>query len=152
MTAAIPDDEEMSNGIKVRRWGRFNLVVMATIYLVFAGSMLLQPARWTRTPAYHNLFVVLPEHVWGIIYLSSGLLLVLAAVLYMRRVYWVIMTGIMCALMISVSWSFAFVVRVITSNNTTPETFMSFLAFSYLLVRVLMTIDHPTGRGIFKRR
>ena len=130
----------MVNRSGLRDGGRFNLLVMGIIYATFGLSMHFQPLRWTRTPAYHDLFQILPESVWANIYLLGAVAL-LGAMVFSRH-YWVVVVSVTFGLMISMSWALAFVVRVMTSSNTTPETFMSFLAFSYLLVRVLLLLEH----------
>lgn len=128
----------------LRDGGRFNLLIMGVVYLTFGFSMHLQPMRWVRTPAYHDLFAVLPEAWWGTIYLICGTALLTAILL--SRHYWIVLGAVTLGLMVSISWSFAFVVRVVTSSSTTPETFMSFLAFSYLLFRVLWLMEHGRKR------
>lgn len=126
------------------RGSRANLLVMAAVYLTFGVSMVVTPSRWSQTPAYGAIFRELPERDWAVIYLVVGGLL-LAAALWMadgsRKRYVFAMASITLGLMVSVSWMLAFIVRVLTNPSTTPETFMSFLVFSYLLVRVAILLD-----------
>lgn len=117
-------------------YGRLHLAMMSIVYLVFGASMIWQGERWLRTPAYHNLFKILPEQAWGTMYLIAGIALAIAFV--RLRSDWIVVPAVTLGLMLSVSWMLAFIVRYATSGSTTPETFMSFAVFTVLLVRVLM--------------
>jgi hypothetical protein len=106
---------------------------VAVAFLIFGVSMILQLERWSRTGAYYDLLQILPGRWWGAIYLFVGTLLAIAA--WRISTYWLVVAATTLGLMLSFSWSAAFVVRMVTNMNTTPETFVSFLAFAYLLLQ-----------------
>ena len=55
------------------------MLVIAVAYGVFAVSLLFEPARWGRTPAYHNLLVIMPQAAWGVIFAVVAALLATGA-------------------------------------------------------------------------
>ena len=57
----------------------------------------------------------------------------------MRR--WVSILAITAAGMVTVGWGAAFMVRWLTSTSTTPETWVSWAVFGYLLVRAAALLD-----------
>lgn len=113
---------------------RLHAAIIAVLYGGFGVSMLLQPLRWQRTPAYHTLFVVLPELVWGVIFTAVAVLLLVSALQFPKK-YTLRFAGLMGALMLTTFWGVAFFVGWLTSNNITPVTWGSFAVNFYLLLR-----------------
>ena len=123
--------------------GKLNLYVMSAAYVIFGASMIWQSRRWGSTPAYHILLQIFSAPVWGLLFLAAGVALGLAALRWTRR--WIVVSALTYAFTLTTGWMLAFIVRYATSPNTTPETWVSWAVFDYLLLRVAMFIDWPAG-------
>jgi drug/metabolite transporter (DMT)-like permease len=116
------------------------MLVIGAGYGVYALSLLLQPARWSRTPAYRNLLAVLPAHEWGICFAAVSAVLFAAVGLYGKR--WLSVTALTAAAAITVPWTLAFLVRWATNDATTPETWVSWGVNAYLIARAATLLDY----------
>lgn len=127
---------------------RSNMVVIAVAYTVFAVSLLAQPARWALTPAYHDLLEILPQDVWGVMFAVVSALLAASVCLHhrRRRLRWLPVTALSAALAITTCWCAGFVVRWATSPDTTPETWVSWAIFDFILLRALLRLDYEEVR------
>lgn len=119
---------------------RANMITIGTGYMVYALSLLLQPARWSRTPAYHNLLAVMPAPGWGACFAGVSAALFAAVAAYGRR--WLSVAALTAAGIITLAWTLAFVVRWATSDSTTPETWVSWAINAYLLARSAILLDY----------
>jgi hypothetical protein len=115
--------------------GRANMAVIAAAYAVFAVSLLVQPRRWALTPAYHDLLEIMPQNAWGVCFAVAAGLLAAAAIRHGVR--WLSVVALSAGLAITTTWCAAFVVRWLTSSSTTPETWVSWAVFDFLLMRAL---------------
>lgn len=120
------------------------MAVIGTAYAVFALSLELQPARWGATPAYHNLLRILPQRGWGAVFAVTAVLLYAAVPRHGRR--WQAVLALTAGFAVTTGWASAFVVRWLTSPNTTPETWVSWLLFDYLLLRAAVLLDYEEVR------
>lgn len=119
---------------------RANMLVIGTVYGVFALSLIFQSSRWAATPAYANLLAIMPQQAWG-----SGFAVVaalLGTAIWRHEHRWLSVTALTLALAITATWCTAFVIRWLTSSATTPETWGSWFVFGYLLVRSLLLLGH----------
>lgn len=129
----------------VRPTPRTNMLVIGISYAVFALSLILQPRRWGMTPAYHNLLIIMPAQAWGACFavVSAGL----AAALWKGARYrWVSVLALSLGLAITTTWTAAFIIRWATSGATTPETWVSWAVFDFLLLRALMLLGYEEVR------
>lgn len=122
---------------------RANSLVMAIIYGIYSLSLILQPLRWSSTPAYRNLLILMPQQAWGGIFATSSLLLGTALWRDHRQTF---IVALIFAIVLTTFWDAAFVVRWATSGNTTPETWTSWFAFDFLLVRSLRLLNYQEVR------
>lgn len=122
---------------------RLNLLVMSVAFTIFGLSMILQPGRWAATPAYHVLLEIFTAPAWGALFLISGITLGAAVQLYARR--WLVVAALMFAFALTVGWMLAFIVRYLTNASTTPETWVSWAVFAFLLLRTTFGLDLPQG-------
>jgi hypothetical protein len=129
-------------GPLARRLGatRANMLVIAFAYGIYALSLLLQGQRWAKTPAYHDLLAVMPQAAWGACHAAASAAL-FAAVVF-RRERWLSVAALTVALVITVPWTLAFMVRWATSDSTTPVTWVSWAVNAYLLVRAAVLLDY----------
>jgi len=119
---------------------RANMAVIAATYGIFAASLLFQPARWAATPAYRNLLAIMGQHAWGLVFAAvAGLL---AAGIWRPGIRWLSVLALTAAFMLTTTWDLAFMVRWLTSANTTPETWGSWSVFDYLVIRALLLLDY----------
>lgn len=116
-----------------------HMLVMGVTYAIYSLSLIFQGARWHRTPAYHNLLIIMPTGTWGAIFGGIALLLLVTA--YRPRPAWLAYTAILLAFMLTTCWDIAFLVRWVTSSSTTPETWTSWAVFNYVLLRAGVLID-----------
>lgn len=121
-----------------------HMLIMGIAYLIFSLSLLLQGNRWHRTPAYRNLLIIMPAATWGVIF--GGVAVLLLAAAYRPRPAALAFAAILLAFMLTTCWDIAFIVRWATSGSTTPETWVSWVLFDYVLLRAGMLIDKERGR------
>lgn len=128
---------------------RANMLVIAVAYAVFAVSLLLQPSRWGLTPAYHDLLAIMPQGAWGVLFAAVSAFLGAAA--WPRPPRWLPVAALSAGLAVTTCWCAAFVIRWATSPNTTPETWVSWALFDYVLLRALALLDREEGRAAAPR-
>jgi small-conductance mechanosensitive channel len=121
--------------------GKLNLTVMSAAFLIFGLSLTFQAHRWASTPAYHILLQIFAAQVWGVLFLVSGVAMAAAVWQFPRR--WVVIAALILAFTLTTGWMLGFVVRYLSSSSTTPETWVSWAIFDFLLVKVAMALDHP---------
>lgn len=121
--------------------GKLNLSVMSMAFVIFGLSLIFQAHRWGATPAYHILLQIFPAPAWGALFLASGAGMGAAAWQFERR--WTVICALTFAFTLTTGWMMAFVVRYLSSPNTTPETWVSWAVFDFLLLKVSVSLDHP---------
>jgi hypothetical protein len=123
---------------------RANMFTIGIAYTVYALSLLLQPRRWSRTPAYHLLLEVIPADAWGCCFAvaAAGLFAAVAT----SRHRWLVVAALSAAGAITVAWALAFLVRWATNGSTTPETWVSWAVNAYLLIRAAAYLDYQEIR------
>jgi hypothetical protein len=119
--------------------GKTTLGVMSAAFTIFGLSLLFQSSRWASTPAYHVLLQILSARTWGWLFLVSGVSMGVACWQFQRR--WLLIACLTLAFALTNGWMLAFVIRYLTSPNTTPETWVSWGVFDYLLTRVALSVD-----------
>lgn len=122
--------------------GKLNLSVMSAAFTIFGLSMIFQAHRWGSTPAYHILLQIFRAQVWGGLFLASGIAMGLAAWQFERR-RWAVIAALTVAFTLTGGWMLAFIVRYLSSPNTTPETWVSWAVFAFLLLKVSVSLDRP---------
>jgi hypothetical protein len=119
---------------------------MSAAFSIFGLSLIFQGHRWHSTPAYHVLLLIFPAPVWGALFLLSGITMGLSAWQFGRR--WAVVATLALAFTLTLGWMMAFVARYLTSPSTTPETFVSWAAFFFLLLRVAVSIDRAAPAAL----
>lgn len=119
---------------------RANMLTIGLGYGIYALSLLLQGARWSRTPAYSNLLALMPATAWGACFAAVSAALFAAVAVY--RLRWLSVTALTAAGIITLAWTFAFVVRWATNDSTTPETWVSWAVNAYVLGRAAILLDY----------
>lgn len=142
----------MSNqpGRRLAAGPRPNMIVISIAYATFAASLTFQPRRWSSTPAYRNLLAIMPQQAWAAAFAVVAGLLAAAVIWHSLRPLSVI--ALSAGLAITATWCAAFIVRWLTSSSTTPETWVSWAVFGYLLLRALTLLGYeevkvPSWRG-----
>jgi hypothetical protein len=116
------------------------MLVISIAYGIFGLSLWFQGSRWGATPAYHNLLEIMRQPEWGTAFaVTSGLLGV--AALKRRTPRWLSVLALTVGFAITTGWMFAFMVRWLTSPSTTPETWVSWAVFDYMLIRAAALFD-----------
>lgn len=118
---------------------RNNMLVIGLGYVIYAVSLLFQPSRWSATPAYHDLLAVMSQRAWGGLFALISVLLVLGVWQHTRR--WLVISALTLAIAITLGWDLAFLVRWISSDNTTPVTWVSWSVNLYMLGRAAALLD-----------
>jgi len=120
---------------------RTSMLVVTIAYGIYALSLLLQPARWAQTPAYHNLLIIMDQQAWGTLFAvtTAGLA---AALRFGHRYRWMSIAALSLGLAITTTWCAGFVIRWLTSSSTTPETWVSWAVNDYLLLRALLMLGY----------
>lgn len=112
---------------------------LSAIILIFALGLIFQPARWSATPAYGNLLLVLSAPVWGLLYLIVSTALLCAAIF--PRVRFVTISAHTLAFILLASWEAAFVVRTITDTKTTIANVVAWGTYLAIVVFSAMRIE-----------
>lgn len=128
---------------------RAHMTVIGAGYAVYAVSLLFQPLRWSRTPAYHNLLAIMPAPAWGGCF--AVIAVAVAGSVAFPRVRWLAVIALTAALAITLPWAGAFVVRWLTNDATTPETWVSWAVNAYLIIRAAILLDRE-GAAARERR
>lgn len=124
------------------RWTT-RLAVLA--FTLIGGGLLLQPSRFERTPSYGNLIRIFHAQVWGIVYLVVAVLLLSWGI--RRAPQWWGVAVHTLALMLTVGWLAAFVVRYFTDNSTTIVNVVSWTVFFMLIVESALAIEEDGRAG-----
>jgi hypothetical protein len=95
-------------------------------------ALIFQSARWSRTPAYGNLMLIFPAHVWGYIYLAAAVLTLIGLMMEIRAVS---VAGHTLSFILLGMWTGAFVVRWITDSSTTIANVVAWTAYFVLVIR-----------------
>jgi hypothetical protein len=117
------DSREVTHHVRRRRFrGHVEIAVWPGIliwvaYTFYGLGMLLQPARFSATPAYGNLTQILDIRIWGAMYLVVAVLFALYAALVISR--WLAIIVHMSGIIVTLSWEVAFVIRWLTDPSTT---------------------------------
>lgn len=122
--------------------GKLNLSVMSAAFVIFGLSLIFQPHRWASTPAYHVLLQIFRAQTWGALFLASGIGMALAVWHFGKR--WAVIASLTAAFMLTTGWGLAFIARYLTSPDTTPETWVSWAVFDFLLLNVASSLDRPS--------
>jgi hypothetical protein len=115
------------------------------IFLGFALGLILQPYRWSATPAYGNLLTIFSAQSWGIIYIVIGFALFLYIVL-LHEVRFFGMIVHTAAFVLLASWEVSFIIRWATDPKTTIANTISWLAFIAIATRSAAVMDYGTSR------
>jgi hypothetical protein len=113
-------------------------IVLTSILLVLGLALVFQSSRWSHTPAYGNLILILSADVWGFIYLVAALLMIVALALNHRVVSKVAHTG---AFIIFAVWEGAFIIRYLTDSATTVANVVAWAAYLFITIRSSQLID-----------
>jgi hypothetical protein len=125
-------------------------VVIAVAFLGLGLDMLLEPKRFSTTPAYGTLTQVFDIRIWGACYLIAAVLLGGYVSLITNRQYGVIAHAISGT--ITLVWLLAFIIRWRTDPNTTAVNVVSWSVFLIVIIRSLTLIPmaieaRPPTRG-----
>lgn len=137
----MPDPPHLARRLDIPAFasGKTTLGVLSAVFTTFGLSLLFQPRRWGATPAYHDLLQLASAQAWGGAFLLSGALMSAACWQFQRR--WLIVASLTVAFILTNGWALAFVLRYLTSSDTTPVTWVSWGVYDYLLLRVALSID-----------
>lgn len=116
-------------------------VGLAVIFLVFALGLVLQPSRWSSTPAYGNLLIIMPAPWWGLVH--AVIAVVLASGLALRQFRPLAIGAHTLAFILIASWESAFIVRWATDPKTTIANVVAWGVYLALVVHSARHIDDP---------
>jgi hypothetical protein len=115
------------------------LTVVGIAFLALSFGLLVQPDRFTKTPAYANLLVVLPQSIWGAIYLAVGLLIGASVLLRRKRALTVVAHTLSFSL--ASAWLLGFIIRYSTDSATTIVNVVSWAVLLYLIILSMLELD-----------
>lgn len=96
-------------------------------------GLLFQPDRFTKTPSYHNLLILISAQIWGVAYIAAGLALAVWIYAQPTKIAYGILAHTL-PVMLSSFWLMAFVVRYFTDDATTIVNVVSWSVFTGILV------------------
>lgn len=112
--------------------------VIAT-YVALGFGLTVQPLRFERTPSYHNLLVLAHAPVWGCAYFAAAVLLLAWRLQPHRRLLG--RAAHMYAIILTLWWLLAFVIRYATDDATTIVNVVSWSVFLSLAARSSSGLD-----------
>ncbi len=119
--------------------------LICVTYTLYSLGMILQPSRFSATPAYGNLTQVLDIEVWGIAYLLVAGLFAIYVAAVTQRMFGVIVH--ILGLIVTGYWLMAFIIRWLTDDATTVVNVASWLVLTLLLARSAALLPAATVRG-----
>lgn len=138
------------SGSRSRRWSWWRWepaawpgISIVIAYTLLGLGMIIQPARYARTPAYGNLITVLDIQVWGALYVVVGVLFLV----YVRATVsrsWALLIHVL-GFALTGAWLLALVIRYLTDPGTTNVTVVAWLTFLILIWRSKSLIPPITG-------
>ena len=133
---AIGQSERALARVTLRWWGAltWSKRVVTLAFLGVAAGLLLQPDRFARTPAYHNLLTLCSAQTWGALYLGCGLMLFGASMIRGRTRMTAQIMAHTLATMLAGWWLLAFVIRFATDDSTTVVNVVSWSVYVILLL------------------
>src|ERR1044072_1701561 len=114
---------------------------LVAIFISFGLGLVLQPNRWSATPAYGNLLLIMSSTPWGICYAVIGLGLLVSVFINTHRERWLYIATHAVAFMLLVSWEAAFVVRWLTDPKTTIANVVAWAVYLALVARSATLLD-----------
>lgn len=108
-------DEALNNPSPPPRYP-LSTVGIAVILTIFGLALIFQSDRWSNTPSYGNLLILLPADAWGGVYLVGAALMIAGLAWQVR---WLGLAAHAVAFMLLLGWEFAFGVRWLTDDGTT---------------------------------
>lgn len=114
------------------------LIGIGALYTALGLALILQPNRWSRTPAYGILLDIFRQQVWGTIFIVIAIIISVSVVSQLRALIVVAHT---LALAIATAWLAAFVVRWITDDSTTIMNVLSLSTITGILLYSVTQID-----------
>lgn len=107
--------------------------IVAIAYAAMGLGLIIQPSRFSATPAYHNLIRWAPAQAWGVAYLFAAALLGLWILRPPRLA--IAMIAYTFAIALTLLWLMAFVIRYATDSHTTAVNVVTWAVYLSLLVR-----------------
>jgi hypothetical protein len=108
-------------------------ILICLAYTGYGLGMLLQPTRFSATPAYGNLTQILDIRIWGAMYLAVAALFAVYAILVISR--WLAIIVHIVGVVVTLAWLMAFVIRWLTDPSTTIVNVMSWAVLLALIGR-----------------
>lgn len=124
---------------------RTHSAAMILLYTAFGFALIFQPQRFANTPSYANLLALLPQQLWGGIYLLSSFLMALSIWKYTNRK--IVTSATVFSFALTIAWLGAFVYRWLTDGGTTIVNVGSWSIFLYLIVRSAMMVDDHIAKS-----
>lgn len=102
-------------------------------YTIYGLGMVLQPRRFSATPAYGNLTKLLDIRWWGVLYLVMALMFGLYTVFLTHRTFGI--ATHLIGLAVTGYWLVAFLIRWVSDSGTTVVNVGSWLVLTLLIAR-----------------
>lgn len=116
------------------------------VLAALGADLILQPARFSRTPSYANLIRITPAQTWGICYLAAAALL-LSSICTSTHRDWSVAVHTLAGTLIAV-WLGAFIFRWLSDPATTAVNVESWIVYLTLITRsAVATISTGTANG-----
>jgi hypothetical protein len=107
--------------------------LICAAYTFLGLGMVLQPSRFSATPAYGNLTQVLDIRLWGAMYLAVAALFGVYTVLVTGRLFGIVVH--IPGAIVTGTWWLAFIIRWRTDDSTTVVNVVSWMVFILIIMR-----------------
>jgi hypothetical protein len=124
-------------------------VVAGLAYAGYGLGMLIQPARFSATPAYGNLTQILDIRIWAAVHLVAAILFAAYVSLITGRLFGIVVH--IYGLAVALAWWLAFVIRWLTDESTTVVNIVSWGMLLLIMSRsasLIPIVSRPGARRV----
>ena len=111
-------------------------------------GMVLQDSRWSATPAYGILLMILSAHVWGTIHLAVAALM--ACSIWRHRNWPIAFAAHVAAMTLIFGWLIAFVIRWSSDNKTTNSNITAWGVYLLIAIGSFILLNQRKAQGRFR--
>lgn len=116
------------------------LLLMTVVNSAISAGLLVQPARFTATPAYGVLLDILNQRTWGFAFMAVSIVMV-AALLFDNQSRPLTVIAHIMAISLATIWLVGFIVRYLSDPSTTIVNVLSWSLHIAVLGYSLSIID-----------
>lgn len=124
------------------------MIVLTCAATSLGLGMVLQDSRWSATPAYGILLMILSAHVWGTIHLAVAALM--ACSIWRHRNWAIAFVAHVAAMTLIFGWLIAFVIRWRSDDKTTNANMTAWGVYLLIAIGSFVLLNQRKAQGKLK--